>query len=100
MESSNANRNKTQRRLISIRWVLHAIFSLTFDSNYVSYGPSTIDVAPASVAADGQRAADVPHLAPATRVAHPLRHNSRGSRCLSQKEKNPHSFGMLNKQVN
>lgn len=82
-----------QQRLILIRWVLYTIFSLTFDSNSVSHGPSTIDVTPVSVAADAQRAADVPHLAPATRVAHPPRRNSRGSRCLSQKENNLYSFG-------
>lgn len=73
---------------------------LTFDNNYVGHDPLAIDVAPVSVAADAQRAADVPHLAPAVRAAHSPRRNSRESRCLSQKENNSHSFGTTSELIN
>jgi len=80
-----ANKSQTHRLISTHCLTLHiyAILSLTFDNNYVGRGPSAIDVALVSAAADAQRAADVPHLAPAARAAHPPRRNSRGSRCLS-----------------
>lgn len=58
----------------------------TFDNNCVGHDPSTIDVAPASAAADAQRAADVPHPAPVARAARRPRRSSRGSRCLAKRK--------------
>lgn len=59
-----------------------APFSLTFDNSCVGHDPSTIDVEPASAAANAQRAADVPHPAPAVPATRRPRRNSRESRCL------------------
>lgn len=61
--------------------------SLTFGNSCVGHDPSTIDVAPASAAADARRAADVLHLEPEAREAHRPHRNLRGSRCLLKEGK-------------
>lgn len=73
--------------------LLNVAISLTFDNNCVGHDPSTIDVAPASAAADARRAADVLHPEPEAPEARRPHRNLQGSRCLLKgREKNLHFF--------
>lgn len=80
-------------RLIFIRRFKLVTISFTFDNNCVGHDLSTIDVAPASVAGDARRAADVLHPEPEAREARRLHRNLQGSRCLLRRRKKFIFFG-------